>query len=344
MSKTNIEWAQHVWNPIAGCSIVSPGCTNCYAMKQAHRIQAMNPGSHYTGTTKVVNGNPVWTGVLKQASERTLTQPLRWTKPRMIFVNSMSDLFHESVPDEWIDRVFAVMGLCPQHTFQVLTKRAARMRKYVTELVEDRQDCRLEAICDHAVKLTNSPCAAHVEDVDLPLPNVWLGVSAEDQTRADERIPHLLATPAAVRFISAEPLLGPLDLMGLTIPHALGGTMRLNALTGRIRDLAGFEPQQADDQTKLSWIIAGGESGPGARPMNPQWARDIRDQCQAEGVAYFHKQNGEYASVSEVEGPGEHYTFQDHRTVRRVGKKRAGRLLDGRTWDQMPGIALGGKG
>ena len=214
---SNIEWTEETWNPIAGCSVHTPGCTNCYAMKMAARLEAIALADvqlrdtgrldHYIGLTQPSKAGPVWTGRIGIALDTTLTKPLRWKKPRRIFVNSMSDLFHPGVPDEVIDRVFAVMALCPQHTFQLLTKRSARMREYMTGLT------RAAEICPKAV-LTIPQVGREVmiATVDWPLRNVHLGVSVEDQTRADQRIPDLLATPAAVRFISAEPLLGPLDL------------------------------------------------------------------------------------------------------------------------------------
>jgi protein gp37 len=318
--------------------------------------------SHYAGTTKIVNGKAVWTGVLRQAPDHILTEPLRRKKPTMWFVNSMSDLFHEDVPDAWIDRVFAVMALSPQHSFQVLTKRSKRMRNYVTHLYET--DEGIERLSEAAVAVSGSPCAAHIEDVTPPLPNVWLGVSAEDQKRADGRIPDLLMTPAAVRFVSAEPLLGPIDFQMID----WNGSTALCSL----------------DRPGIGWIIAGGESGPGARPMHPDWARSIRDQCTAAGVPFFFKQHGEHevtvaaehfqdyashsaddsdirdaASRGEIVWPDgrrlkpersrewwEDQDFGDDGDpttmtgcpvlARRVGKATAGRLLDGREWNEMP--------
>jgi protein gp37 len=173
--KTGIQWTEATWNPLAGCSVVSPGCTNCYAMREAGG--RLKSSAKFAGLTEPSKAGPVWTGEVR-LWERVLDQPVRWTKPRRIFVNSMSDLFHESVPDEWIDRVFAVMALCPQHTFQVLTKRADRMRDYCS-----------------------SPYNGVALSFKWPLPNVWLGVSVEDQARADGRIPRLLDTPAAVRCL-----------------------------------------------------------------------------------------------------------------------------------------------
>lgn len=321
MSK--IEWTQQTWNPIVGCSIVSPGCTNCYAMKMAARLKAMSPGSHYKGTTRKVNGKAVWTGKLALAPDETLLAPLRRKKPTIYFVNSMGDLFHEDVPDAWIDKVFAVMALCPQHKFQVLTKRSTRMREYVKQM-QDRW-LLIEQI---ASDMGHNPRELDAFDWLANkhfLPNVWLGVSAEDQTRADERIPDLLATPAAVRFVSAESLLGPIDFTYFTPAHDLSFAASCHTGSdGVTRDDLFGRPVEG-----LDWIIVGGESGKGARPMHPQWARVIRDQCKAAGTAFFFKQNGEFASVSEAAGNGEHFHFPDGATVRRVGKRLAGRLLDG---------------
>src|SRR5215472_5440285 len=175
---SNIEWCDATWNPVIGCSIVSPGCTNCYAMRMAARIEAMGSGSHYAGTTKKVNGNAVWTGKVALAPDHILTAPIHWRKPRRIFVNSMGDLFHEDIPDQWIDSVFAVMALAPQHQFQVLTKRAERMVQWFTHFA-DSPDGLLSAVVD----ITNGSRADidRVGDGPWPLPNVWLGVSAERQ-------------------------------------------------------------------------------------------------------------------------------------------------------------------
>jgi protein gp37 len=245
MSKSSIEWTEHTWNPIVGCSIVSPGCTNCYAMQMAARIEAMGNQPRYAGTTRKVNGNAVWTGKLAQAPEATLLAPLKRKKPTTYFVNSMGDLFHEDCPDEWIDRVFAVMALSPQHTFQVLTKRAARMREYFDPRGPGAAK-RISRIAPNAL-------------IKLPLPNVWLGISAERQQEWDERKEHLRATPAAVSFASFEPLLGAI-----------------------------VEPRPMSDY--LQWAIVGGESGHSARPMHPDWARSLRDQCQTADVPFFMKQ------------------------------------------------------
>lgn len=344
--KSSIEWTDATWNPIVGCSIVSPGCTNCYAMKMAGRIEAMGGAKHYAGTTKKVNGNTIWTGKVAMAPEKTLLQPLAWRAPRRIFVNSMGDLFHENGPDEWIDKVFAVMALAPQHTFQVLTKRANRMREYMSRphkpgrsitvldsgAVIDTPAARIRshsAMCDLlptvSARALNDAAAWYDErrpsESDgfmpvWPLPNVWLGVSAERQQEADERIPELLATPAAVRFVSAEPLRGPINIVDAM--------------------WAGQDPASSHLDAALDWIIVGGESGPGARPMHPDWARSLRDQCHASGTAFFFKQWGEFAPArtSGPPRPGDIKGTGDHPV--RVGKKAAGRLLDGVEHNAMP--------
>lgn len=288
MTSTTIEWTERSWNPIVGCTIVSPGCTNCYAMRQAARIERMNPGlDHYRGLTQPSKAGPVWTGRVALAPEHILTEPLRRRKPTTYFVNSMGDLFHESVPDEWIDQVFAVMALAPQHTFQVLTKRARRMRTYFA----NRRDFTGRAsVAGHMnIMQSRRDCGPGFDHV-WPLPNVWLGVSAEDQTRADERIPDLLATPAAIRFVSAEPLLGPVDLTRISWGDDFiwGET---DALAG-IDTCLEFPGEPKPSRGSLDWIVVGGESGPGARvwPGFEDACRSLRDQCRSAGVAFFMKQ------------------------------------------------------
>lgn len=265
MSK--IEWTGKTWNPIVGCSVVSPGCTNCYAMKDAWRFHHNSATPHYRDTAKRVNGKAVWTGKVALAPDHILLEPLRRKKPTTWFVNSMGDLFHEDVPDEWIDRVFAIMALCPSQSLQVLTKRSARMRKYVSNATTRGRiaEARLVNL------LRGIGNGDPDQEMQWPLPNVWLGVSTEDQKRADERIPDLLATPAAVRFISAEPLIGPIKLK-----EVLGGDWLASGKSGERRG--------------LDLVIVGGESGKGARPMHPDWARALRDQCASAGVPFFMKQ------------------------------------------------------
>lgn len=341
---SKIEWTEETWNPLAGCSLESPGCTNCYAMKMAGRLEAMGQPA-YQGTTQKSKAGFVWTGKVN-LSETALLAPLKRKTPTVYFVNSMSDLFHESVPNEWIDRIFAVMALCPQHTFQVLTKRAARMREYCQSRFETEHGSEMLCEAIEEIDQFNSDAGG---DHDAPLPNVWLGVSVEDQARADQRIPDLLATPAAVRFLSCEPLLGPVDLTyldlsfvearekepsGLTTLDALSG-LHYDDVNGDIPGILGYPDPRID------WVIVGGESGPGSRPMHPDWARALRDQCEAAGTAFFFKQWGEwypaFANDYAVNQASVRETLTVEGTViHRIGKKAAGRLLDGKTHDAMP--------
>lgn len=352
---TKIEWTEKTWNPIVGCSIVSPGCTNCYAMRFAGTRLANNSATpHYAGTTVLSKAGPVWTGKLALAPERTLLEPLRRKKPTMYFVNSMGDLFHEDCSDQWIDRVFAVMALCPQHTFQVLTKRSRRMLQYFTW---QRGDEPIPGPASWILEEARSLSGTGWNLTEWPLPNVWLGVSAERQQEADERIPDLLDTPAAVRFVSAEPLLGPIDFARLS-----QGEHQIDALQSYIATPlgGGIVEHEPTDTPSLDWVIVGGESGPGARPMHPDWARSIRDQCQAAGVPFFFKQWGEWgpgnrSPVAEESGSLRSMTCVsstersnigkqswmagcgDHSFhLEKMGKSRAGRLLDGREWNQTP--------
>jgi protein gp37 len=316
--QSKIEWTDATWNPVVGCSVVSPGCTNCYAMRLAARLLD-KPGSHYHGTTKRVKGNAVWTGNIAMAPEETLIAPVHWKKPRRIFVNSMGDLFHESVPDEWIDKVFAVMAMAPQHTFQVLTKRAKRMREYT-----NTADRPLLVMNEIFRRIGPPPIPLKREDINQVkfLHNVWLGVSAEDQARADERIPDLLATPAAVRFVSCEPLLGPIDLEDIKM---FGGMARYDGLRYGEVSYCG----KTHRCRGLDWVIAGGESGAGARAMQYDWAASLLRQCQLAQVPFFFKQWGEWAPV---------YAHPDYTKIvmHRLGKVRAGRTLDGYEWNEFP--------
>lgn len=451
--KTGIQWTDASWNPIVGCSVVSPGCTNCYAMKQAARLLD-RPGSHYHCTTQKVGGNAVWTGKVAMAPEHILTAPLRWSKPRRVFVNSMGDLFHEDVPDEWIDKVMAVMALADQHEFQVLTKRAERMREYGSDLQtpfriakaidalsvqrsagqeeiqpvngypgyfasshghiysekrghrrklkpdvgeqghrrvqlhrKGKDSRRGDRLLVHRIILETfvgpalSPDAqvrhfdgnpqnnavanlrwgdqsknwsdskrhgshrrysklepwqvreikerseiarqsaeaiARVFDISAtqirniltgkqwavetpinwPLENCWLGVSVEDQRRADERIPILLDTPAAVRFVSAEPMLGPVNFTRIAVsrmpsdPPGPPDACSLDGLLGERWPLRyGSRVGPPDRVNRIDWTIIGGESGPGARPMDVDWVISIVEQCRGAGVACFVKQD-----------------------------------------------------
>jgi protein gp37 len=288
MAATEIEWSDAVWNPIRGCSRVSDGCTNCYAMRQAHRFAggAEDQGPYY-GLTTIRRGKVDWSGVVRFVPEM-LDAPLRWRKPRRVFTNSMSDLFHESLTNEKIAAVFGVMAAAPQHTFQVLTKRSKRAREWFQWAAQLHScsatgvDAIVRALSYYAHLLAPSDATAQAQrtchDVKIPWPlsNVWLGVSAEDQQRADERIPELLECPAAVRFVSLEPLLGPIDIGIETARDYL-------------------EPFQETDPMlrrtpRIDWVIVGSESGHGARPMDLAWAESLREQCAASGVAFFTKQ------------------------------------------------------
>lgn len=246
-TQSSIEWTETTWNPVRGCTRISPGCERCYAESMAHRFSGS--GGPYEGLTRNRGNGPRWTGKLRLV-EDGVDEPRRWRRPRLVFVNSMSDLFHEKVPLEFIQRVFATMADCPQHTFQILTKRADRLMDVAEDL----------------------PWSS----------NVWMGVSVENEDY-EWRIDRLREVPAEVRFLSLEPLLGPLPNLDLDGIH---------------------------------WVIVGGESGPGARPIEKPWVRAIQRQCREARVPFFFKQWGG------------------------VRKKEAGRKLDGRTYDEMP-VAVG---
>jgi protein gp37 len=350
--KTGIEWTDATWNPTVGCKVVSPGCANCYAMKVAARLEGISvaheaahggdPGPmwYYRGLVNYSKAGPVWNGIFRQAPHDLLERPLRWKRPRRIFVNSMSDLFGEGVTDETIDRVFAVMTLSPQHTFQILTKRPERMREYIAGVTQMRS---VRFPDDSIYRIGPfSHVGSTIKGMEIgrrwPLPNVWLGVSVEDQKRADERIPILLDTPAEVRWISAEPLLGPVDLS----KHLFGRAVPCsNCPKDADCDCGYWSRSVLLGETALDWVVVGGESGPGARPMHPDWARLLRDQCKDAGVAFLFKQWGEwFPSKFTVTGSrGRMYCFSDGLSpaeMHQVGKKRAGRLLDGVEHNEYP--------
>jgi protein gp37 len=243
-TNSSIEWTEATWNPVAGCTIISPGCTNCYAMRMARRLEAMGQ-EKYSGLTRMSGGRPKWNGKIS-LDEKSLLLPESWKKGRTIFVNSMSDLFHEAVPTEFVERVFSVMRNTPQHTYQILTKRPERLSEFDTK--------------------------------SFWPDNVWMGTSVESEDYLF-RIDHLRLSLASVKFLSLEPLLGPL--------------VDLNLIN-------------------IDWVIAGGESGPGARPIEYDWIADIRDQCVSASVAFHFKQWGG------------------------ANKKKTGRTIDGRTWDELP--------
>ena len=330
--KTKIEWTDATWNPVTGCTKVSAGCKFCYAERDFHRPY---PGRAFTDV---------------QTHPKRLLQPLRWRRPRRIFVDSMGDLFHEDVPVPFIDQCFAVMALASRHTFQVLTKRPERMRNYF----------------DLSYVSNLSPAAISGYLLEQPYKNVWLGVSVEDQPTADERIPLLLQTKAAVRFVSYEPALGPVDFNNIELLKEFDLSRTVSAHVDALteHDDEHFFNQHA----KLDWVIAGGESGRNARPSHPDWFRAVRDQCQAAGVPFFFKQWGEWnptknsnvvrpsdagklsrytvacSTVREEIGQTVYHAYpsvpQDgigiYERLEQVGKKRAGRMLDGREWNEFP--------
>lgn len=372
MGKSNIEWTEATWNPVRGCSIVSEGCRNCYAMRMAHRSN--RSGGAYEGLTRIGAHGPTWTGDVRFVPE-LLEYPLRLRKPHRIFVNSMSDLFHESLSDGVILSIFDVMRRCPQHTFQILTKRPGRMldwfRRWADtsgepldpQMVRGPEETRAthpsprgQMFASYLETLGSEPppgCAWPTfdwmdgmrwwPDSAFTLPNIWLGVSCEDQKTADARIPVLLETPAAVRWISAEPLLGPVrieDFIWPTCWHwAAGYKSPQEALAAGA--YAEKRPQGLvhADCRFLNWVVVGGESGPGARPTHPDWIRSLRDQCAAARVPFFFKQWGAFMPV---DTPSPFYTlgeFGDPQYYDRVGKKAAGAILDGRAWKEYPKAA-----
>ena len=304
MSKTRIEWADSTWNPVQDkikgkigrgyhCTKCSPGCDNCYA-------EAMNilRGNGLPFDNRATNFELV---------TKALEAPIHWKKPRRVFVQSMGDLFHEMVPFTLIDEVFKIMARCHQHTFMLLTKRPDMMLSYLKWL-----------------------CGKIGPDIsELVTPeNVWWGVTAENQEMADKRIPVLLKIPAKIRFVSVEPMLGPVDLKFSEYDHV--------QCVGSVG--------KCIMQNKLDWVICGGESGPNARPMHPDWTRSLRDQCQAAGVSFFFKQWGEWAPVPGTETVvikrDKDISFlkfwPDANVSRKIGKKKAGRLLDERQWNEYP--------
>ena len=315
---TKIEWADSSWNPVTGCTKVSAGCARCYAERQAKR---------FAGRVGYPKDNPF---AVTLHPER-LNEPLRWRKPRRIFVCSMGDLFHPDVPDEFIDQVFNVMAQAytrshppaQVHTFMILTKRPKRMAQYLRSWLRGQDG-------------NESPPGAV-----RPLWNVWLGTSVEDQPTADERIPYLLRCPAAVRFMSYEPALRPVGLHSLALSGAKPSGF-IDALGNQSGEFS-FQSHRVGDLPSLDWVIAGGESGPHARPAHPDWFRSVRDQCQAAGVPFFFKQWGEWAPALcrgdsfSFEGLEKYHVWDRENVSRRVGKKAAGRLLDGVEHKAYPG-------
>lgn len=393
---TSIEWADKTWSPIIGCDRVSPGCDSCYAITTAH-IRKSNPhpdiAAAFAGTTHKTDGRIDWTGQINHLEDR-LAQPLAkdWQKPLKIFVNSQSDLFHKDVDTDFIAKVFAIMALTPQHEYQILTKRHARMRSVLTDIctcgnghapgthfrsrmawaVSKANPDRIPGVPDDAEQRVN--------DAPWPLPGVWMGVSVENQHWANIRIPALLDTPAAVRWISAEPLLGPVDLYGDLRNDVYRCTCGSWERDGNVHTLCpdcGQAWRYKPGDARINWVVAGGESGPKARPMHPDWPRSLRNQCALAGVPYLFKQWGTWGvdaplddqgrilntrrglgitvandgtvyqpgDLSYPDGPryGEAIRAGHDRShlagMYRLGKKKAGRELDGRTHDEFPVVS-----
>ena len=332
---TNIAWTDASWNPVTGCTKVSAGCSHCYADAMAGReIGDFRRVTRRIGDIDVVEHRDF--GEVRCHPDR-LTIPLQWRKPRRVFVCSMSDLFHDAVPAEFIRRVFQQMRNAKQHTYQILTKRPERMRDFVTEFYAEKAYVG----CD-----TGEPIP-----IQAP-PHIWLGVSCEDQATANARIPLLLQTPAAVRFVSVEPMLGPVNLTKISTKWGPGSMCVGTVLNP---DPRLFSPVPG---VGLDWVILGGESGPQARPLHPEWARSVRDQCQLAGVPFFFKQWGEFQECKKrgekyaidprkqsyvlyKDGTGHEYKSNwDGQTIavvmERVGTKAAGHLLDGKEYRAFP--------
>jgi protein gp37 len=352
MTASKIEWTDRSdWNPIRGCTRTSPGCGGpgahggCYAETMAARFS--DPGQWGHGFAERTAKGGRWTGKVEIQWDR-VSLPLGWQKPARIFASSTSDFFHEALDMLDVAQLFGVMIAAHHlrgHTFQVLTKRADRMRAWLNDeefwdIANAEADMRvMERVDPHNRRSDDARATLEDYGPDEPPPGIWLGISVEDQQRADERVPDLLATPAVVRFLSCEPLLGPVDLASVCDGWSFWGP-----LSGRRwHDGDGEGPAYSEPCPKLDWVITGGESGPTARPMHPDWARRLRDQCLAAGVAFHFKQWGEYRPCTSDElkqAGGATFLGGDRHSpanyMMRPGKKRAGRLLDGVQHDGMP--------
>lgn len=305
--KTGIQWTGRTWNPMVGCSLASPGCTNCYAMRVTARLEAIGQDK-YRNLVSFAKGRPVWNGVVRLAGEGDLVKPLAWTRPALVFVNSMSDLFHEALPDEQIDRVFAVMALSPEHRYQILTKRHERMRAYVGAAGRYEAIYNAMANVGRAAGLGSHPFRQRlVNGMPWPLRNVALGVSVEDQERACLRIPSLLDTAAELRFVSYEPALGPVAFVAgwMQCPTCRGRGWYLKQFAdshatpcprcdraARGLGLNIASSQFAKPGPRLDWIIVGGESGPRSRPFDLAWAEAVIDATRGTATKAFVKQLG----------------------------------------------------
>lgn len=304
MDRTKIAWTESTWNPLRGCSPVSDGCRNCYAAAVAYRFKG--PGQPYEGLAEwrggETNGRAVFNGQIRFV-ESAIDQPLRWKRPRRIFVNSMSDLFHENVPDVFIARVFAVMIDAPRHTFQVLTKRPDRMAAVTTSPV-------FWYMVRAWLKTNHRECPGSLPLDVTPMvrPHIWLGTTVENQAAFDTRIEDLVRCEAAVKWLSMEPLLEGVDISAAVDPLDGG-------YVGR---------------SFIHWVVAGGESGHGARPADPDWFRDIRDQCVDAGVPFFFKQHGTAWGGDTDLGRRQLDAGVD------VHHFKGGDVLDGERWQQYP--------
>jgi len=334
MSK--IEWTNETQNPFVGCTKVSQGCQNCYALpmavRNAHNHKLPNEVREaYLSVITKVNDKWQWNG--KTAFiESALYKPLSWRKPRMVFLVSMGDLFHENNSFTNINKVFNAIAFSPQHTFQILTKRPERMLQYFTEDHYNEQELVLQEIDG--------------KPIEWPLKNLWLGVTAENQEQADKRIPILLQIPAAVKFVSIEPMLGNIKL---DKGFDYGDEIAINYLTGEY--WTSPRDEEGGKGPKLDWVICGGESGSKARPMHPDWVRSLRDQCKTANTPFFFKQWGEWVDSMHIESPYSTFGWVDKNEpaqifesggelnkelVFKVGKKKAGHLLDGEEYHQFP--------
>ncbi|MCM0760476.1 phage Gp37/Gp68 family protein [Sporomusa sphaeroides DSM 2875] len=313
MPKSRIEWTDRVWNPITGCTPISPGCDNCYAERMSRR---------FAETWGLPADNPFKVTLHPERLE----QPLNWKKACKIFVCSMSDLFHDDIPDDFIMQVFSTMAHAQWyhgHIFIILTKRPERMKRIIETIKTDIEKQQIPIRNENGTTTRRLTFA-------FPLQNIWLGVTAENQEQAEKRIPILLQTPAVKRLVSVEPMLSKVQLHPWWLPYHSNHYLHYSAHLHR----------------GLDWVICGGESGPGARPMHPDWARSLQDQCQAAGVSFFFKQWGEFCAISQMTDDayrawdcyhGTEHCWDMDNPIWKVGKKKAGCLLDGQEWKQFPG-------